>query len=90
MVSSTSQHFLCKADSHFPRFRLYLDNFLRHAGPFSDEDFETSEEAASNIGRMNILSVWQPEARQIYANILLQGHVGCLNTLGTGWQLIIV
>jgi len=39
-----------------PRSRwLYLDNFLRHAGPFSDEDFETSEEAATNIERMNIL-----------------------------------
>ncbi|KAK0118833.1 hypothetical protein ONS96_011916 [Cadophora gregata f. sp. sojae] len=36
---------------------LYLDNFLRHAGPFSDEDFETSEEAASNIERMNILVI---------------------------------
>merc|ERR1712093_138417 len=41
-----------------PRSRwLYLDNFLRHAGPFSDEDFETSEEAATNIERMNILVI---------------------------------
>lgn len=37
--------------------RVYLDNVLRNPGPFTAEDFETSEEAITNIERMRVLSV---------------------------------
>ncbi|EKD19210.1 uncharacterized protein L3040_009350 [Drepanopeziza brunnea f. sp. 'multigermtubi'] len=36
---------------------LYLNNFLRHTGPFTTEEFVSSEEAATNIERMSILVI---------------------------------
>lgn len=37
--------------------RAYLDNIRRNPGPFTAEDFDTSEEAVTAIERMNILLV---------------------------------
>ncbi|KAK6586378.1 hypothetical protein PZA11_001435 [Diplocarpon coronariae] len=51
MVSSTIPLTLSNSSSRW----LYLNNFLRHTGPFTSEEFETTDEAATYIERVNIL-----------------------------------
>jgi hypothetical protein len=41
----------------YTTLRTYLDNIRKHPGPFTDEDFDTSDEATSALERMSILSV---------------------------------
>ncbi|OWP00956.1 hypothetical protein B2J93_252 [Marssonina coronariae] len=53
MVSSTIPLTLSNSSSRW----LYLNNFLRHTGPFTSEEFETTDEAATYIERVNILVI---------------------------------
>lgn len=57
MVALTPRNTTLEAPTDCLTIRLYLDNIRRTPGPFTDEDFDTSEEAASNIERMKVLSV---------------------------------
>jgi len=53
-----------QTDRLTPTIRLYLDNIRRTPGPFTDEDFNTSEEAVSVMERLKVLLV--------YANAVMQ------------------
>ncbi|PBP26913.1 putative NEDD8-activating enzyme E1 catalytic subunit [Diplocarpon rosae] len=66
-----------------PRW-LYLNNFLRYAGPFTSEDFETTDEAASYIERVTVLGAGGLGC-EILKNLALSGfkkiHVIDMDTI---------
>ncbi|PBP27292.1 putative NEDD8-activating enzyme E1 catalytic subunit [Diplocarpon rosae] len=66
-----------------PRW-LYLNNFLRHAGPFTSEDFETTDEAATYIERVTVFGAGGLGC-EILKNLALSGfkkiHVIDMDTI---------
>ncbi|CAL3963963.1 unnamed protein product [Diplocarpon coronariae] len=80
MVSSTIPLTLSNSSSRW----LYLNNFLRHTGPFTSEEFETTDEAATYIERVNILGAGGLGC-EILKNLALSGfkkiHVIDMDTI---------